>query len=650
MKRLLISTTSIIAIFASVSAFAEAEAPTPDVAGKEALGVDQIVVTATRTPQPLYRIGASITVLTEAVIKSSQTAVVSDLLTQMPGVSFTRNGGVGGVTSLRIRGAETDQTMVVIDGVKVNDPSQAGGGFNFGNLLRGDVQRIEILRGAQSTLWGSQAIGGVVNIVTAEPKKDFEVSAAAEGGSHGTGYGTLAAGGAVERLTWRLAGGYYTTDGISTFAGGSEKDGYRNVGTSGRLKYDITDTVSVDLRAVYSRGNNDYDGFPPPLFAFADTGEYAITREFVGYGALNFALLDGRLKNRVAYGYTDTDRDSFNPAQAVTTKTFDAVGRNKRWEYQGSFSVAEGWDAVFGAEHERSSFRTASPSAFAPNPTPAVANIDITSGYAQLQAEVMKNLTLTGGLRYDSHGTFGGHALGQAAAAYVLNGGDTILRASFGQGFKAPTLYQLFSVYGNPALTPEKADSYDGGIEQHFFDNKLTISAIGFYRKTRNQIDFVNCPSAHHLCTPGRFGVYDNVAGTKAQGVELAGAANLGDLTLQANYTYIDTENTSAGIVNRGKDLARRPRHMGSIWATYAWPKDISTGVAVRYVGASFDNAANSFVLQDYVLVDLRASWQVTENVELYGRIENLFDKAYVTARNYGTPGRGAFAGLRAKF
>ncbi len=648
MKRLLISTTSLISLLAAAPAYAEAEARTPDVAGKEAVSADTIVVTATRTPQPLYRVGSSITVLTETAIKTSQAVVVSDLLTQTPGITFSRNGGVGGVTAVRIRGAETDQTTTIIDGVKINDPSVTGSGYNYGNLLTGDIQRIEILRGAQSILWGSQAIGGVVNIVTAVPTQPFEASAEAEGGSRGTGYGRLGAGGASDRITWRVAGSYYSTDGISSFAGGTERDGYRNAGASARLGVHVTDNISLDLRGFYSRGRSSFDGFPAPAFAFADTREYGITREFLGYAGLNFNLLEGRFKNRVAFGYTDTNRDNFDPDQAVTTRTYDAIGRNKRWEYQGSFSIVEGWDAVFGVEHEKAKFRSAFISPFDLTPVPDVGASEITSGYAQLQAEVLPGLTLTGGLRYDSHNTFGDHVVGQAAAAWALNEGKTILRASFSQGFKAPTLYQLYSIYGNTALDPESADTWDGGIEQHLTET-ITVSAIGFYRKTKNQIDFVSCPNANPLCVPGKFGVYDNIAGTQARGVELSAAAGLGQLTLQANYTYTDTENVSPGA-NQGNTLARRPKHTANLSADYAWPRDVSTGVALRYVGDTFDNAGNTFVLQDYTLVDLRASWQVTDIVEVYGRIENLFNEDYTTTRNYGTHGRGVFAGLRTKF
>ncbi len=654
MRRFLISTTCFFSMTASALAQAPAQeaavAPDPDVTAKGVIDVEEIVVSATRTPQFIYKVGSSITVLSEDSIHESQATVVSDLLSQTPGVSFSRNGGIGGTTAVRIRGAETDQTVVVIDGVKLSDPATTGGGYNFANLLTGDIGHIEVLRGAQSTLWGSQAIGGVVNVLTTVPTKPLEVSAEAEGGSYGTGSASAAIGGLQDRLTWRLAGSYYTTDGISAYVNGREPDGYRNTGASGRLRYEFTDDVSLDLRGIYSRGRNKFDGFPPPTFAFNDTREFGVTKEFVGYAGANFALLDGRLKNRVAYAYTDTDRDQFNPDQAVTTRTFESAGKNKRWEYQGSASVAQGWDVVFGGEHETSAFRTASPSAAAPNPVPSAASVTLDSGYGQVQASLVEGLTLTGGLRYDSHGTFGSRVLGQAAAAWGLNDGASVVRASFGQGFKAPTLYQLYSIYGNTRLNPERADSFDGGLEQRFLDGALVLSATGFYRKTLNQIDFVSCPNTNVLCIAGKQGVYDNIARTRAKGLELSGSAKVADLKVQANYTLTDVKNQSTGSTNFGKLLARRPRHTANLWVTYEWPENISTGATMRYEGRVFDDAANRNVLAAHTLLDLRTAWAFREGFEVYGRVENVTNKVYQTTRNYSSPRRGFFGGVRAKF
>ncbi len=657
-NELIFSAATAALLLAANAAVAETEGQqTAATAVTNSTLLEDVVVTANRSAQAADRVGQSVTVLTAETIEANQTVGVADLLIRTPGVSLSRAGGVGAATSLRIRGAETDQTVAVIDGVKLNDPSGTGGGFNFGNLLVGDIARIEVLRGAQSTLWGSQAIGGVVNIVTAEPTRPFQANLSAEAGSRGTTYLRGAVGGANERATWRLSASHYNTDGFSTYAAGTENDGYENFGLSGRANIRVVEGVSVDLRAVYSDGEVGIDGFPAPLYAFGDTRETSRTKELVAYSGLNFDLLDGRLSNRLAYAYTKTERHNENPDQAITPVTFDAQGENRRVEYQGVLNLREGWTATFGAENEDSEFASASPSSFAPNPTPARAEASIYGFYAQLQAEVSDGLTLTGGLRRDEHETFGGKTLGQLAAAWSLNEGSTVLRASFGQGFKAPSLYQLYSEYGNTALQPEEADGWDAGVEQHLLNGSLILSATYFARETTNQIDYVSCgstdtPTAAPLCFVGgvrRFGYYDNTALTETDGVELAADYEIGSFSIRANYTQTNTENRTPGA-NLGRELARRPKETANLVATYVWPIGLSTAVAVQHAGDSFDNASNATRLEGYTLVDLRVSYPINETLEVYGRIENLGDELYETTRNYGVAGRGTFVGVRARF
>ena len=627
----------------------EQRAPEADVAAKAgANGVAELVVTATRTVQPIEKVGASVTVLTQPAIEASQAISVTELLAQTPSVAYARNGGPGTAASLYIRGAESHHAVVLIDGVKLNDPSSTQGAFNSGNLLVGDISRIEILRGAQSTLWGSQAIGGVINIVTVDPTAPFASSVDVEAGARKTGYLRAGVGGASDRITWRLAGGYYTTDGFSSYKPGKEKDGYQNTGLSGRVRVALTDTVSAEVRSVYSKGKNDFDGFN------VDSPEFGRTEELVVYGGLNFALLDGRWNNRLGYGYTDTDRENLNPARPTVPLTFDAAGKNKRWEYQGVFAITESVTATFGAESERSRMRTRSPSTFAPNPAFRTGKVGVDSIYGQLQVEPVQGLTLAGGLRHEDHDTYGAHTLGQVSAAWALNGGNTVLRASFGQGFRAPGLYELYSEYGNTKLSPEEFDSWDAGIEQRFLDGKVRASATWFHRKADNEIRFFSCAagSTDPLCAPGgapRFGYYSNLQKTKAQGLELIGELKPADgLTITGDYSYTDAE--SASGASKGKQLTRRPKTMGNLSATYRWPVGLSTTIAVRYVGKTYNNEANTQAVADYATVDLRASYPINPTLEVFGRVENALDKDYQTILNFGAPGRGAFMGLRARF
>lgn len=624
---------------------ADQQAAAPDVAGRAgATAVEDVVVTANRSAQPIERVGASVTVLTRAAIEARQTTAVAELLAQTPSVNYSRNGGPGTVTSLRIRGAEGHHTVVLIDGVKLNDPSSTQGGFDFGNLLVGDAARIEVLRGAQSTLWGSQAIGGVVNIVTTEPTEAFQGSLDAEAGARGTTYFRGGVGGANERLSWRLAASRYSTDGYSAYATGTEDDGYDNTGLSGRLNLKITDAVSVDLRSVWSSGRVDLDAWN------GDSRDYGKTQELVAYAGLNFDLLDGRFRNRIGYAHTDTDRRNFNPDNKIQTLTFDAEGQNRRWEYQGAFAVTETLNATFGVEHEKSEMKSRSLGDWNPNADYGRGEAELNSVYGQVQWTVLDGLTLTGGLRYDDHAQYGDNLLGQVAAAWSLNEGATVLRASWGQGFRAPGLYELYSEYGNLDLQPEESDSWEIGVEQRLFD-RAVVSATYFQRDSDNEIDYANClpGDLHPICSQPYGGYYQNIQKAEAKGVELIGRFDVTErLHLNANYTWTDAKNAVGE--NEGKRLRRRPEHMGNLAADYDWAFGLKTGLSVRYVGESFNDLENAVKVDAFTLVDLRASYPIDDNLEVYGRIENAFDEEYQTVLGYGTAGRGVFGGVRVRF
>ena len=614
-------------------------------------GVEDVIVTANRIAQETSRVGDSVTVITAKEQRRSQKTAVSDLLATTPGLAVARNGGLGGTTTIRIRGAESHQTMVLIDGVKLNDPSSASGEFNFADLITTDFAQIEVLRGPQSTLWGSQAIGGVVNIVTPVPEGPLSASVSAEGGTHETAIMRAHAQAGGDRFAWRVSGNYLTSDGISAYSrdlGGRETDGYRNVGFNARGILHITDNVSAEIRSTWSDGRSDYDGFVG--FGLADTPEYGSTEELTTYAGVKFDLLDGRFENRIGFAYTDTDRKDTDPSSTVPT-TFDADGRNERWEYQGTLRITDRVSSIVGLESERSELSTASPTTFDPNPTALTGEVQIDSTYAQVNVTPLDTLSLTAGVRYDDHDTFGGHTTTRASAAWSV-APSTILRASYGEGFKAPTLYQLYSQYGNLNLDAEEAQSWDAGIEQHFFDKQLVMSATYFDRDTTNMIDFVSCwgeTSPDCLARPD--GYYDNFQQTNAHGVELALAAHLTEqLSLTVNYTNMDAENTARGTASFGHSLPRRPDETTNAQVSYEWPAGLTTTVAVQHASRSFDTISNTVVLDGYTLVDFRASFAVSDSLEVYGRIENAFDEEYETVKNYGTLGRTFYAGLRQSF
>lgn len=628
-------------------------ASAPDAAADANAG--DVIVTATRRPVPVDKVAASVTVLDKADLDRAQDIGVTEALVRTPGVSISRNGGYGTNTSLRIRGAETDQTVVVIDGVKLNDPSQPGGGYNFGNLLVGDASRIEVLRGPQSVLWGSQAIGGVVNIVTATPSRPLESSFDVEGGSRNTVSARAGIGGIAGPASFRLGAQTFTTRGISVISpdfGGVERDGYTSQSVTGRVEVQIASGISADLRGYYTDARTDLDS------TTADTSDFTTDREFVGYGGLNAAVFGGRLRNRLAYGYTSTKRDNYSPGKPREL-TFDGLGRNDRIEYQGSVAIARGWDAIFGVDHEHERFRSVSPSTSlsVPIPAPSVGAADLTGGYAELSATVVGGLTLTGGVREDEHSRYGGKTLFQAGGVWDLTTG-TVIRASYGDGFKAPSLYQLYSSYGNQALQPEQATGWEAGVEQHFFGRALTVGGTYFERRSRDLIIFAGCAarSTLPLCfqpgtTIARSGYYDNVSRAFAYGIEAIAALKVGPrLLIDGNYTWSPSEDRSPGTATYGLQLARRPRHAANGSVSYALGGGVTAGAAVRWSGETFDNATHTIRLAPYALVDLRGELAITRHVALFGRVENLLDKDYETAYRYGQLGRSVYAGLRGRF
>lgn len=606
---------------------------------------ETIIVSANRTQQSTSEVAQSVTVITLDDIATRQSAGVADLLRSVPGITVTSNGGLGTTTSVNIRGAESDQTVALIDGVKLNDPSTPGGGFNFGNLLTGNIERIEVVRGSQSVLWGSQAIGGVVNIVTRAPTEKLALNLAGEFGWRDTARVVGNLSGKFGPVSANVGAGYLRTDGFSTFnetRGGTERDGYRNFGANAKFNIALSDAVSVDLRGWYSDGKVGIDGFPPPNYTFGDTPEFARTRELIGYAGLNAALFDGRFRNRIAYTLTDTRRRNVDLTGGTEFETFNAKGRNERFEYQGNFDITDAVNAIFGAETEKASFRTSSyGSPF------ATADARINSFYGQLSAKPLTGLTLSAGLRHDDHDTFGGNTTFSANAVFTPNEGDTVLRASFGEGFKTPSLYQLFSDYGNTTLKPESSRSWDAGITQKLLDGKIEVGATWFHRDTLGLINFISCTlPLTGICTNRPYGTYNNVAKARAQGLEFTLALKpVEALRVQANYGYVDAINAVTGL-----DLTRRPRHSVNVSVDYDWSFGLKTGATITHVGPSFDNASNTRKLDGYVLVDLRAAFPVTENIELYGRIENLFNEQYETSFRYGTPRRAAHAGVRLAF
>jgi vitamin B12 transporter len=399
----------------------------------------------------------------------------------------------------------------------------------------------------------------------------------------------------------------------------------------------------------------DFDGYDTPTFALGDDGEYAKNEQSLVYAGLTEHSASQVFTNRIAVQYTHSDTRNYDPQAPVnygstTTETFFGIGSNTREEYQGIWQLAPTAHLTYGVQHERSEIDTDTP-AFDVTPMPLLADATIDSAYAQWQGEVAEGLTLTAGERLDHHNVYGGHATGQLAAAWLLNDKQTVLRASVGQGFKAPSLYQLFSNYGNRALQPEQSVSWDAGLEKHLMQDQLILSATYFQSRSHDLIDFFDCSTPSPLCTTEPYGYYANIAAATSRGVEGQAVWSVNaHNTLTANFTYANALDAAEGSSGYGNVLPRRPKQTGNISDHHRWTDAFSSTVAVRYAGRSYDDAANTIVLGGYVLTDVRVSYALSKSVDLYARIENLTDKHYETAYQYGTLGRVGYLGVHANF
>ncbi|WP_198152697.1 TonB-dependent receptor plug domain-containing protein [Tsuneonella dongtanensis] len=583
-------------------------------------------------------------VIGDRELRSVQGPDLTRALRRMPGVTITRNGSVGGFTGVRVRGAGAEQLLVLIDGVKVNDVSSPGGGFDFGNLMAEEVGKVELLRGSHSVVWGSDAIAGVMNLST---RTANGVAASAEYGGPRQ-VSTQALAGVDGRLVEAsVSGGWVRSRGISSAAIGTERDGFEQWHVSGRARAFLADGLSAVASGRYADGSLDLDGFPPPtFFVFDDTNERQDTRERSGRAGLEYK--GDRLMLSAGVVRSANDRDLVDE-DTGPAPYYETTGRLTRAELFGRYRLAGRFENVridFGADREWSRFTA--DGAFSADRGSA----HTASGHAMLTYDRNGGVILGVGARYDDHNRFGGEwTLGANGAVELADGLD--LRASYGEGFKAPTLFQLLSDFGNPALSPERSKSYDVGLT--YSDNAFSAALSLFRRDSRDLIDFVSCFGVTGgICTNRPFGTYDNVGRARAEGFEVElGAEPVRGLGFGAAYSYAKSRDRDAGT-----DLARRPRH--ALTLTGDWDTDplhhrgLKLGADLRLVGDSFDDAGNFTRIDGHALVDLRASkvlfaldMRQQYDVELFGRVENLFDARYTEVAGYGTQGRAAYVGVR---
>lgn len=578
---------------------------------------DTIIVEGSRLNQTATEIGSSVSIITSEEIDALGFDFAVDAIASAPGVTVNQNGAFGGVASVRIRGAATSQSLVLIDGVPVNDPSLSSGGFDFARIDTENIERIEILKGPQSTLWGSDAIGGVISIITKDPEAGFGGSAFAEYGSFNTFRGGAAVENSNETGDFRLAVTGTSSDGISKADennGNSEEDPYDafTVSAKGGLNFG---EARVSANLLWSDAEAEYDAFVFGAQGNVGDGDRASeTEEISGNISIATPLFDGKLQNHVLIGYSEITRDNFSNG----VLSFGGEGDRTVFRYQGTLDINDANTLAFGLEREE----TVSGS----NDT------SIDGLFALYEFRPIETLTLTGGLRVDDHSTFGTETTGRAAIAYNPNAQIT-LRASWGQGFKAPTINQLTGgccAAANPDLQPETSEAFDAGIDWRSKDGRADASVTVFDMDIENLILFA---------TTGFF----NEAQTESRGIELTGRYDFAEwLSVSASYAYIDATDSN------NEPLIRIPEHSGDIQFSVDPEGPFSGSVLVRY--NDVEPGGGGAKVNDWTRVDLAGAYEVNETLEVFARIENLFDEEYQQILGYGTPDLSGSVGIRLRY
>ena len=594
--------------------------------------LDPVVVTAYRSPTEISQSGSDISVIDSDQLARFSGGTIVDVLRQVPGVSVAQSGGPGASTDVYIRGANPGHTLVLIDGVRVNDPSSASGTFDFATFSPSDIERIEVLKGPQSALYGSDAMGGVINIITKKRTGKLSATASVEGGSYGTASAHLAAGGSVGPTSLSVSGTGFTTDGFSRVGNrdDGEADGSKKLSGTAHASYDSGDGPAVDFGVTALHMDSDTDAGSK---ASQDLPGYERKRDVVtGFMKFDWQGLDDKLDNQLNFFATDTTSSYIEPVPRTT----DSHGTDFGTEYQGTYTFNPDSSLLFGARAEQESGRQETDTTAS-----SVENFEqdrtLLAAFAMQQFNLFDRLNLSFGGRYDEAVDGAGFLTGRTTAAYRIDETGTKFRASFGNAAKRPTLFQLYDApYANPDLQDETSFGGDAGIDQSLFDGRLTLSGTVFYNRFKNLINFDTTTYT-----------YVNIGRARTQGVELSAETVIVPSILKAtaSYTYLDTENLDTGL-----ELSRRPQNSGALTLTYTGLENFNIGLTATFVGDRANNDASTasaiVELPAYTKLDLNASYQLNKQTQVYGRIENLTDVTYQDAYGYNNAGLSGYVGL----
>jgi vitamin B12 transporter len=601
-------------------------------------------VSAMGLSTPIEKIASSVSVVTAAEIAARQHRTVPDILRTIPGVQVVQGGGPGARAAIFMRGTESDHTKIYVDGIDVSDPASGGRTFDVGQMLTGDIDRIEVLRGPQSGLYGADAIGGVIVIYTKKGEGPPKFTGMAEGGSFSTFNQAAGLSGGQDGFNYAFNIGHYRASAIPVTPSGILLPGtqrfdndYENWTFSTKLGYDVSKDLSINGVVRYTEADLDFTSDAFDLGTFTSRPEnfqrHQSTEQLFSRGEVVWRAFGGAATSFFGVSYSETGYDTLNPVVLANSTTSD--GDRLKYDWHTVMTLSPGWTAVIGADYQNERLETDN----------AAAEESNRGGYAQLEAEPVHNLFVASNIRYDDNESFGGVTTWRVAPSYLIEQTGTTLKASYGKAFKAPSLVDRFVDFpeflfvANRDLKPEESLGWDAGFEQAVLEGKLRFGATYFQNDITDLIEFVSDPATFSSTVV-------NVGEAETSGVEVFASADITDgLRVRADYTFTEAINAITG-----SDLPRRPRHKIGVSAGWTTIDPLLLTLGVFYIGESQDFDRVTFgpvTLPSYVVVNVAADYKINDNTSLFGRIDNLFDKQYEVPAGFEATGIGAFAGVR---
>ncbi len=600
--------------------------------------LNKIVVTATRTPTAVKNTGSSVSVITREEIELKQLHSLADALKGVSGLRVAETGGRGSQTSVFARGTNSNHTLIMIDGIEINDPSSPTGAFDFGNFLLDDVESIEIVRGAQSVLYGADAIGAVIHIRTKAGEGPLKARAKLAAGNKSTHHETFSVSGSKDRFNYSLTGGLYESDndtapnkdrmpsGISR-----DDDGHQNKVVSSRIGWQ-GENVQASFFGRHIESETDIDGFLSEDFdAYNSSKQTYIGAEIKGQ------FFDGVWQPTLSLTHTDIERKNRNDRQTAfeTLNRTDYDGEKEKLSLQNDLYLIDNNLITVGYEFEQEEIEaegfTDFGGGFIQNQMTDKSRQN-RAIYLQDQITLTKKLSATLGVRYDNTDDFDSETSYRVATRYELTP-STQIRASYSEGFRAPSLYEMygftpnsfFSAYsGNPNLDPETSENWELGLDQSWLNGRVQTSATLFKNDIDDLITTVFLPSFDSTSV--------NIDEAEIHGLEADMSVELTKkLDVHLNYTYIRSQNED------DQQLLRRPAHQANVDLIYQATPDWRFTSSLHHTGSRKDVDAGGARVRmgSYAVINVSADYKVTDNARLFARVENLTDRNYEPVWGY---------------